>query len=118
MEIKVTKYKQSVLKILIVSIILFVISIIATSVLFAIDIRHIRSWTTGIIALLLVLSIMLFVAVLCGSIFLIKNRKIDDIERLKVKKALDFGLFYFKVSLNIDKSIDNKIKEENAKNKK
>ncbi|QGS51996.1 hypothetical protein [Spiroplasma tabanidicola] len=69
--------------------------------------KNFSSWKTGIIALLLVIDIMLLISSVCGALFLTKNKNIKDIEHFKVKKALDFGLFYFRVSLKIDKTIEN-----------
>lgn len=97
--------KKNIKKVLIISIISFILFSIIASVL--IFIRP-RWWGLEIIfaCLFVILSVLCLFSIVGGTTFLLVNRKTFNINMIKARKALNIGIFYFKSSGKIETALD------------
>ncbi|QEH61903.1 hypothetical protein SCHIN_v1c07060 [Spiroplasma chinense] len=116
MQDKVKSIKQSVFKILVTSIILFLFLFVITVILALVVESNWRGLWIGLVFLAAAFDLMFLLSIICGAIFLRANKKIDDVEKFKAKRALDVGMFYFVVSNKIDRLINVNEKINTPKN--
>ncbi|WP_339033321.1 hypothetical protein [Spiroplasma endosymbiont of Cantharis rufa] len=115
MENRIKNIKQGVYKVALCSAIIFLVSLVLTSVfitLLVITLMQKVSWLW--LSLAIVTSLIAgftLIATICGLTFLKSNKNWVEIEKVTKKSFLDWGLFYFAYSNKIDKFSEKK--EEN-----
>ncbi|AUM62704.1 hypothetical protein [Spiroplasma monobiae] len=111
MDNKIQKIKQSVFKIAVCSMVLFLISLVLSGVfvsLLMIDRLEdkISFLWLGLAVLTLIITIFTLFSLAGGFTFLNSNKEWKEIPKVRKKSALDWGLFYFIISNKIEKLSD------------
>ncbi|AGR42174.1 hypothetical protein [Spiroplasma diminutum] len=115
MDNRIQKLKQGIYKIALSSTILFVISILLTAVfitLLVISPMGSIWWLwLGLAALFGLICLFTMFSLICGFTFLKVNEKWTEVEKVRKKAVLDWGLFYFYFANKIDKFSSSKLTE-------
>ncbi|AUB31673.1 hypothetical protein [Spiroplasma floricola] len=111
MNKKTEKLKQGIFKVAVSSMILFIISLVLTSIFVTLLVIHTlkiqMSWLwLGLAVVTGVIAIFALFSMIGGFIFLKANKNWKELQKVQKKSALDWGLFYFVFSSKIDKLSD------------
>ncbi|WP_144416398.1 hypothetical protein [Spiroplasma litorale] len=110
-EVKIVKNKTK--KIMIVTLIFLVLSVTGLIGSIFLYLKFERIYLLVPMFIFLILLICCLLSLLGGLIFLIKNKRLEQIKYMKAKPALEWGIFYFKVLSNIENFVvkNNKLKK-------
>ncbi|ASP28212.1 hypothetical protein SCORR_v1c04380 [Spiroplasma corruscae] len=107
-EVNIIKSKTK--KILAISILLIILAIIGMTVSVIYYNKYGQMYILFLIFVFLIVSICFLLSLIGGITFLVKNKKLDQLKKIKAKTALEWGIFYFKVLSIIDNVTNKNIK--------
>ncbi|WP_339020241.1 hypothetical protein [Spiroplasma endosymbiont of Atherix ibis] len=116
MNNKTEKLKQGIFKVAVSSMILFIISLVLTSIfvtlliIYTLNIKISWLWL-GLSFVTAVIGLFALFSMIGGFVFLKANKNWEEMQKVRKKSALDWGLFYFVFAEKIDKFSD--IEHEN-----
>ncbi|QHX36716.1 hypothetical protein [Spiroplasma sp. BIUS-1] len=116
MDNKIQKIKQGVYKTAVISMVVFIITLVLSGVFLTLFINEHQqertSWLwLGLTVLSGIISLFTFFALIGGFTFLNANKDWKEIQKVRKKAALDWGLFYFVYASRIEKYSDSVEKE-------